>query len=289
MCKEIKKSDLHVHTTFSDGSLTPYEVLKWAYDKKIYAISITDHDTIEGLKYAIESSNLFDVLIVPGVEISCTFEDEEIHLLGYYFDIQDKNLLEALNLLKHSRETRGEKIIEKLNRLGLNLTLHEVYDIAGKGVIGRPHIAKAMINRKYVSSVQEAFDKYLDRHKPAYVDRYRLSLKEGIDLIHKAGGVAIIAHPGLIKNERIFFEVMKIGIDGIEVIHSKHSPEDTLKYEHMANENNLITTGGSDFHGDLIGDIPVLGDYFIDYSHVKLLYKKACFYRERRDIDNVQE
>lgn len=287
MCKEIKKSDLHVHTTFSDGSLTPHEVVKWASNKNIYAISITDHDTIEGLQYAMESAKLFDVLIVPGIELSCTFEDEEIHLLGYFFDPLNSNLLEVLGLLKHSRETRGEKIIEKLNRLGLNMTLHEVYEIAGKGVIGRPHIAKAMIDRKYVNSVQEAFDKYLDRNKPAYVDRYRLSLKEGVNLIHEAGGAAVIAHPGLIKNEGIFYKALNLEIDGVEIIHSKHSSEGTLKYEHIANENNLITTGGSDFHGDFIDDVPVLGDYFIDYSHVELLYKKASFYRERREIKNV--
>ncbi len=280
MCK---KSDLHVHTTFSDGSLTPLEVVKWASNKDIHAIAITDHDTIEGIEYAIEGSKLYDVLIVPGIEISCMCEDEEIHLLGYYFDLLDEKLLEKLRVLKNSRETRGERIIEKLNKLGLVLTLREVHDIAGNGVIGRPHVARAMINRKYVSSVQEAFDKYLDKHKPAYVDRYRLSLKEGISLIHQAGGVAVIAHPGLIKNKRIFYDTIKMRIDGIEVIHSKHSPEDVLKYEQIANENNLIITGGSDFHGDTIDDIPVLGDYFVDYSQVELLYNKAKLYRERRD------
>lgn len=283
MCKEIKKSDLHVHTTFSDGSLTPYEVVKWAYNKSIYAISITDHDTIEGLQYAMESAKLYDVLVVPGIELSCTFEDEEIHLLGYYFDPLNTSLIETLRQLKQSRETRGEKIVEKLNKLGVNLTLHEVYEVAGKGVIGRPHVAQAMINKKYVSSIQEAFDKYLDRHKPAYVDRYRLSLKECIDLIHKAGGAAVIAHPGLIKNQGIIYKILKMDIDGVEVIHSKHSPEDTIKYENMANKCNLITTGGSDFHGDFIDDVPVLGDYFIDYSHVELLYKKSSFYKIRRE------
>ncbi|WIV10921.1 PHP domain-containing protein [Proteiniborus sp. MB09-C3] len=280
----IKKSDLHVHTTFSDGSLAPLEVIKWASKKKIYAIAITDHDTIEGVKYAIENTNLFDITIIPGIEISCIFEDEEVHLLGYYIDIQNIELLETLKLFKESRESRGEKIVEKLNRLEFNLTLQEVFHIAGKGVIGRPHIAKAMINRNYVDTVQEAFDKYLNKHKPAYVDRFRVSLKEGINLIHNAGGAAVIAHPGLIKNEKAVNEAISMGIDGIEAIHSKHSSQDVMNYSKIAKDNNLIITGGSDFHGDFINNVPALGDFFIDYSHVELLFSKANFYKERREF-----
>lgn len=276
---KIKKSDLHIHTTFSDGSLTPYEVVKWASQKNIYAIAISDHDTIEGIECAINSSKLYDIIIIPGIELSCIFEDEEIHLLGYYFDLLNADLIETLKILKLSRETRGEKIIKKLNKLGFSLTIQEVYNIVGKGVIGRPHIAKAMVDKNYVSSVQEAFDKYLNRYRPAYVDRYRLSLREGINIIHRAGGVAVIAHPGLIRNENIFNETLKMEIDGIEAIHSKHSPQDILRYRQVANENRLIITGGSDFHGEFNDKTPVLGDYFVDYSHVELLYKKANNYK----------
>lgn len=282
MCSKLKKCDLHIHTTFSDGSLTPHEVVKWASHKDIYAIAITDHDTIEGIEYAINSSKLYDIIIIPGIELSCIFEDEEIHLLGYFFNLQNVDLLETLKILKQSRELRGEKIIKKLNNLGFSLTIQEVNDIAGNGVIGRPHIAKAMINRNYVSSVQEAFDKYLNKHRPAYVDRYRLSLKDGINLIHRAGGSAVLAHPGLIKTDKIFYQILKMAIDGIEAIHSKHTLQDTLRYRQVANENKLIITGGSDFHGDFNDKLPVLGDYFVDYSHANLLYRKANYYKERR-------
>ncbi|MFA5524545.1 MAG: PHP domain-containing protein [Tissierellales bacterium] len=284
MNAKIKKSDLHIHTTFSDGSLPPHEVLKWAYHKNIYAIAISDHDTIEGVEFAIKSSKLYGIIVIPGVELSCTFLDEEIHLLGYYFDLFDTDLAETLRILKNSREIRGVKIIDKLNTLGFSLSIKEVYDITSKGVIGRVHIAKAMVRKNYVSSVQEAFDKYLNKNRAAYVDRYRLSLEDGIDLIHNAGGAAVIAHPGLIKKDTILSEILKLDIDGIEAIHSKHAPKDVLRYKQIANDCNIIITGGSDFHCEYNDNIPALGDYFVDYYHASLLYRKANYYKERRGV-----
>lgn len=271
----MKKADLHIHTTFSDGSLTPNEIVKWASKKKVHAIAITDHDTVEGIKATIESAILYDIITIAGIEISCTMEEEEVHILGYFIDYEDNNLLNMTKLLKESRESRGEKIIEKLNYLGFEISLEDVYDISGTGVIGRPHIAKAMIKKEYVNTIEEAFGKYLNRNKPAYVERYKLSIEDGINLIHRAGGVAVIAHPGLVKSEKVIYEAIRLNVDGIEAIHSKHSEQDVIKYSEIGNKYNLIITGGSDFHGNYNNNVPVLGDYYIDYEQVILLKKKA--------------
>ncbi|WP_352417825.1 PHP domain-containing protein [Proteiniborus sp.] len=271
----MKKADLHIHTTFSDGSLTPNEIVKWASKKKVHAIAITDHDTVEGIKATIESAILYDIITIAGIEISCTMEEEEVHILGYFIDYEDNNLLNMTKLLKESRESRGEKIIEKLNYLGFEISLEDVYDISGTGVIGRPHIAKAMIKKEYVNTIEEAFGKYLNRNKPAYVERYKLSIEDGINLIHRAGGVAVIAHPGLVKSKKVIYEAIRLNVDGIEAIHSKHSEQDVIKYSEIGNKYNLIITGGSDFHGNYNNNVPVLGDYYIDYEQVILLKKKA--------------
>lgn len=279
-----KKADLHIHTIFSDGSLTPLDIVKLASQKGLYSISITDHDTVDGIKPAMDNGKVFDIIVIPGIEISCQFHNEEIHLLGYFIDFQNQELLQMLNMFKESRESRGKKIVEKLNNLGLYISLEEVIEIAGDGVVGRPHIAKALVNNNYVTSIQEAFDKYLDNDKPAYVDRYRPTLKQGIEIIHNSGGAAVIAHPGLIKNTNAIIEAIKYGVDGIEAIHSKHSTEEVLKYSKIARENDLVITGGTDFHGDLSSNAPIIGEFFIDYSQVELLFNRAVLYKERSNI-----
>lgn len=273
------KADLHVHTIASDGILTPFEIVKWAYKKNIKAIGITDHDTIEGISTAIESAKQYNIIIVPGIEISCIFGNEEIHILGYFIDYESKEIIEKTKVLRESRLFRGEKIVKKLNALGLKLSIADIHEIAGKGVIGRPHIARAMIKKNYVSSIEEAFEKYIGRSKPAFVERYRLSIEEGVNLIHSAGGAAIIAHPGLIENQKAIEEAIRLNIDGIEAIHSKHSIEEVVKYSDIAHKDKLIITGGSDFHDKFIDSIPVLGDYYVDFNQVKLLYDRAQYYK----------
>lgn len=285
----MKKADLHIHSTCSDGTLTSKEIIKWASKKNIHAIAITDHDTIEGIKAAVENGKIYDIIVVAGIELSCTFQEEEVHILGYFIDYKDENLIQSTKVLKESRESRGKKIVNKLNDLGFSLSFKEVCEIAGNGVVGRPHIAKAMIRRKYVNTVEEAFDKFLKKDKPAYVERYKISIKEGIDLIHNVGGVAVIAHPGLLKSENVIYEAVRFKIDGIEAIHSKHTKQDKLKYSKIANKNNLIITGGSDFHGDFINKVPVLGDYYVDFEQVRQLSMKANYYKKRREAIDVQK
>ena len=275
------KADLHIHTTASDGLFDPSEVVDWANKKNIKIIAITDHDTTDGIKRAMKRAKLYDIIVIPGIEFSCNYNGEEMHILGYYINYESDIINEITNKLKESRLVRGEKILDKLINMGLKITLEEVKSLAGKGVIGRPHIARALINRGYVSSIEEAFSKYIGRNQPAYVERLKLSIEECIELIHKVGGVAILAHPGLIEDDKIIYEIMKYKIDGIEVVHSKHSQDVIKKLSSLADSLNLIKTGGSDCHGVLINNNPLLGDYFIGMSQFKLLKNKASYYKKR--------
>lgn len=261
--------DLHVHTNNSDGLFSPEKVVDLAVHKNLNGIAITDHDTITGIESAIiHSRNYNDFIVIPGIEFSTILNDEEVHILGYFIDYKDENLIKITNNLKESRLTRGVEIVKRLNGLGLELTIEEVRTHSGDEYIGRPHIARALIKRGYVSDVSQAFQMYLDRGKPAYVERYRISLDETIDLIKKIGGISILAHPGLLKDRNIIKHCISLGIDGLECIHSKHSEEDTDYFINIAKLNNLIVTGGSDFHGDIINGELLIGKYFIDINTI---------------------
>jgi predicted metal-dependent phosphoesterase TrpH len=264
-------ADLHIHTTASDGLLTPSEVVKWAYYKKLKAIGITDHDNIGGISEAEQASLEYNIEVVPGVELNSQFKDEEIHILGYYIDYGSVILTDKLAQIKNSRYDRMIKMIEKLNSLGFNISKEDL-DIVSEGTtVGRPHIARALLEKGYVSSLKVAFDKYLGKNKPAYVERYRLSIGEAIELIKKIGGVPILAHPGLIENKRYLSDILNMGIEGIEVYHTKHDHTTTKELLMMATERKLLITGGSDCHGMFVKDEPILGNVHIDYELVKKL------------------
>jgi len=276
----MQKADLHIHTTASDGLLSPQQVVKWANKKRLGAIAITDHDTISGIDEAIEESKKYPTLeVIPGIELSCEYNSTEVHILGYFIDHNSSQLKNITDELKTSRLTRGQKIVEKLNQLDINISVQEVKEIAKEGFIGRPHIARVLISKKYVNSMEEAFDKYIGRDKPAYVNRYKLSVIDSIKIIHSAGGVAVLAHPSLIDNKDIIPGIIRSNIDGIEVIHSKHSSNDILEFYKLADKYNLIKTAGSDCHGILINSQPMLGDFSIEYKQVEKLKNKAEIYR----------
>lgn len=263
------KFDLHVHTNHSDGLFSPEEVIDLAVSQNLQGIAITDHDSITGIEIAIHHSKKYDnFIIIPGIEISCIHNDEEVHLLGYFIDYNDSNIVSVTETLKASRLNRGIEMVKKINELGLELSIEEVKEFSGDKYIGRPHIARAMIRRGYVVNIQEAFDKYLDRGKPAYVERCKISIEETISLIKGIGGISVLAHPGLLKDKNIINYCIKLGIDGIECIHSKHSQADIDLMSNIAKENDLIATGGSDFHGDLVNGNLLLGKYYIDIENI---------------------
>lgn len=270
-----KYIDLHVHTHISDGTATPLEVVKQAAEMDLVAIGITDHDTVGGVEAAIEAGKVFGVEVIPGVELSAEFE-KELHILGYFLDVQSKSLKKTLKSLADYRKMRNPKIIEKLNTLGMSITMQEVKEYAQGAVIGRPHIAAIMIQKGYVSSVKEAFKRYLAIDGAAYVPKKKLSPYQAITLIKQAGGVAVLAHPIFLEQsskdiEVILKELISYGLDGIEAYYTDHSPQVRERYITLAHKYRLLITGGSDYHGGNKPDIMIgrgYGDLYVPYALV---------------------
>lgn len=269
------KADLHVHTTASDGLLSPEEVVKWAGVKRLAAVGITDHDTVNGIIPAFEAASKYEVEVVPGIELSTLYEEEEIHILGYYIDYKADWFLEILRKIQNSRTERASKIVGKLNAMKINISLEQVKDIADDGAIGRPHIARAMIDKGYISNIKEAFQGYIGKGCPAYVERYKLTSLEAIEIIKELGGVAVLAHPGLIRNKANIGKIVDLGIDGIEAYHTKHDDETIRNSLAIAKARMLLITGGSDCHGIKLNNEPIIGNCSVDYKYVKQLKEAA--------------
>ncbi|MGE5630895.1 MAG: PHP domain-containing protein [Caulobacteraceae bacterium] len=282
----MEKADLHIHTSASDGLFSPEEVVRWAGLKRMKAIAITDHDTINGIDPAIEASVKYNIEIIPGIELSTIYEEKEVHILGYCIDYKQEWFLEMLAKIQNSRYERASKIISKLNIMGVNITLDQVERIAEDGILGRPHIARAMIDNGYISNIKDAFKNYIGKGCPAYVERYKLSSNEAIDIIKKLGGVSILAHPGLIRNKSYIGKIINLGIDGIEVYHSKHDEETSRNILAIANSRGLLITGGSDCHGAKVNNEPILGNYSVDYKYVEVLKETASNRKWRGKIGN---
>ncbi len=247
--------DLHIHTTESDGTLTPSQVVRYAKEKGLKAVAITDHDTIHGNEEAIKEGISAGVEVIPGVEISVDYSPGTMHMLGYFITTEDPILNEKLALLQDSRADRNPRIIEKLNKLGLSLTYDEVVQVSGGGQVGRPHMAQVLMKKGYTKSIKEAFDKYLGKGAPAYLDKFRLSAVEAITMITDAGGIPVLAHPftlHLKSSDELDAVVKKLvnqGLQGLEVYYSEHDERKTSSYKLLAKRYNLAITGGSDFHG----------------------------------------
>ncbi|ADL43009.1 PHP domain protein [Caldicellulosiruptor obsidiansis OB47] len=246
--------DLHVHTTFSDGTFTPQEVVRFAKEKGLFAIAITDHDTTDGVKDAIEEGERLGLKVVSGVEISADFEIE-MHILGLFIDIDNKFLQQKLKMLEKFRKERNPQIIKKLRQMGYNISMEEVEKLALGEMIGRPHIAKVLVQKGYFSTTKEVFEKLLGFGKPAYVKKEKLKPQEAIEAIKKAGGLAILAHPHKYLyleegSENVFLELKEYGLDGIEVFHSDHNQIETSMLLEIAKKLDLAISGGSDFHGE---------------------------------------
>lgn len=272
----MQYADLHIHTNASDGILTPEEVVEWAYKKKLRAISITDHDTVSGIDKAIKANKFKNCLeIIPGVELNTDYNGEEIHILGYYIDYENTWFLNILKKMQQSRYERAIKMINILNDLNIMISMDQVERISKGNSIGRPHIARAMMESGYIDNIRSGFDKYLGKGRPAYVERFKLDSKHAIEMINKIGGIAVLAHPGLIQNKAIILSIINLGIQGIEVYHTKHNL-DTLRYlNHISKEKKLLITGGTDCHGLMVNNQPILGSVTIDYNNVIKLKNAA--------------
>lgn len=244
--------DLHTHSTFSDGTFTPLQLVKYAEEKGLKAFALTDHDTTEGIKEA--KSIETNVEVISGVEISTRYDKKEIHIVGLYVNENDADLNKQLKYYREKRVTRNFEILEKLNSLGVDITIDDVKESCTGDVISRAHIAKALVSKGFVGSYTEAFDRYLGDNKCAYVPRETLNYEESMELITKAGGVPVLAHPLLYKMsdtnlENMMVKLRQKGLKAVEVYYSTHSNSDTQHIMAMANRVGLIYSGGSDFHG----------------------------------------
>lgn len=244
--------DLHTHSTFSDGTFTPSQLVKYAEEKGLKAFALTDHDTTEGVKEA--KSIETNVEVISGVEISTRYDKKEIHIVGLYVNENDADLNKQLKYYREKRVTRNFEILEKLNSLGVDITIDDVKESCTGDVISRAHIAKALVSKGFVGSYTEAFDRYLGDNKCAYVPRETLNYEESMELITKAGGVPVLAHPLLYKMsdtnlENMMVKLRQKGLKAVEVYYSTHSNSDTQHVMAMANRVGLIYSGGSDFHG----------------------------------------
>ncbi len=243
--------DLHVHTTASDGTLTPEQILSRAQEKNLKYLSIADHDTFLGVERLLKSKELSQgkVTLIPAIEISTDLEEEELHILGYFPSIGNGKMAQAINELHQLRERRIERIVAKLSELGCPILLENVYSHSEEGTVGRPHIAREMVAKGYVSNISEAFEKFLARGRPAYVKREKLTPQMAIQLITQGGGIPIWAHPGITRNPVTSFQhLYQHGIKGIELYHPYHSVHFEIMWRNVAEEFQLIITGGSDFH-----------------------------------------
>lgn len=270
----IKSVDLHNHTTASDGIFTPKELVYHASAKGLAAIGITDHDTTDGICEAKKAGKNYGIEIIPGIELNAQEDNVEIHILGYYMDYNLPWFQDILTKIRDARYYRAEKMVNNLvNIFGMDLEFEDIIQKAGgKHNISRTHIARAMIDKGIVKSVSEAFEKYIGEGCKAYVKRYKLTVSEGINIIKEAGGVPVLAHPGLIGDDTIVERIISYGILGIEAYHSKHTYQQSQKYAKLAEANGLIITGGSDCHGD---GSPMVGDVTITYNTINELRRIA--------------
>ncbi len=252
------QADLHIHTTYSDGLDPPEKIVALAESAGLGAIAITDHDTLDGVMPAVTAAELQQNLeVIPGIEVSSEYDGEEIHILGYLIRLNHEELLDKLSLFRTSRVDRIKKMIQKLRNLGFDVDLDRVLEISGSGSLGRPHLAAALVETGAVKSNAVAFDLYIGAGRPAYVPRYKLTPAEAIQLIHSAGGVPVLAHPGLSRSLhpgsnrslQLLGELKAAGLAGLEAYHPAHDPEQAARLVSLARANGLIVTGGSDYHG----------------------------------------
>lgn len=274
------RCDLHTHSLSSDGMQPSSENVRIAYNKGLSAVAITDHDTVAGVEEALLAGKQYGITVVPGVEISTRLAGKEIHVLGYFVNPKDHEFLARLETLRRTREERNRRILDKLNELGLTISMNDVLRVMGRPLekdesIGRPHIADALVDKGYVSHMREAFDLYLAEGKPGFVSVPKVTPQDAFTWIREAGGTPVLAHPGLYGDDDLVRKIIEEGHPaGIEVYHSDHGPSEEQRYLAMAEAYHLIVTGGSDFHGARQGVVfhGDLGSVTVEASVLHELY-----------------
>lgn len=288
MAHHFPEADLHCHTTASDGLLTPYKLIQAASEIGLKAVGITDHDTVGGWSESLTAGKEFGIEILKGIELNTEWQGTEVHILGYEPDQDFKPFQDKLQELREARMNRMLKILDRLHEMNIDISVNEIKSIAKGESVGRPHIAQALTQHGYVNTTKEAFDQYIGAGAPAYVPRFKLTPKEGIDLIRKAGGVAVLAHPGQHHLEKHIPFWVKEGLQGVEVSHSDHTPEDEHHYRVLAKKLHLIMTGGSDFHGEGRKIGVKLGGWGVSYEVVEQIRDLTIRLRKKCDGFNYE-
>ena len=268
-------ADLHLHTNFSDGTYTPEELVSQAAKQRLVAIAVTDHDTVEGCERAANACRALEIEFIAGTELTAEQNDNEIHILGYLLDTHNPKLLSEIAKFQAVRQSRIREMVAKLNALNVPLRTEDVFALANCRSPGRPHVARALVKAGLVGSLDEAFERFLKKHRPAWVPKAKMSALVAIELIHQAGGMAVMAHPGLNRSDEVIPDLVAAGLDGIECFHTKHSTAIAEHYLEIADKYNLLVTGGSDCHGLSKGK-PLIGTIHLPYQHVEKLKAKAA-------------
>lgn len=267
-------ADLHLHTRYSDGTYSPEELVRQAARCGFRAVALTDHDTLEGCPPTAAACQPAGIEFVPGTELTAELEGNEIHILGYFIDVRNEQLLAEMSKFQSVRQNRIREMVSRLNGLDVPLQADSVFALANCRAPGRPHVARALVKAGLCSSLDEAFDRFLKKNRPAWVPKFKMSARRAIDLIHQAGGVAVMAHPGLNRTDQVIPAMVEAGLDGLECFHTKHSTSTTAHYLTLADQYDLLVTGGSDCHG-LSKGRPLIGTVRLPYSHVVRLKARA--------------
>lgn len=269
-----KYTDLHLHTNFSDGSYTPEELVRRAAELGFSAISVTDHDSVEGIPAAIVEAEKYNMEVIPGVELSAEIGRTEVHFLGYFIDWKNAGFLEQLAGFRARRQKRAEEIVAKLHQMNVRIDISRVNEIAGYGAVGRLHIAQVLKEKGYISDINQAFRKYIGDQSPAYVPKNYLTVRQAIKMIDDIGGIACLAHPAILNKDELIPDFMTNGLKAIEVYYSEQWTSVTRHYEQIADKFGLLMTGGSDCHGPAKGRL-LMGTVKVPYTVLEKLKNRV--------------
>ena len=270
----MKFADLHLHTNFSDGTFSPEELAGHGQRLGFAAMALTDHDSVEGCARMAAACGAAGIEFIIGTELTAEHDDTEVHLLGYFLDAQNKMFLAEIARFQAVRQNRIREMVARINALNIPLEAESVFALANCKSPGRPHVARALVEAGFCKTPDEAFTRFLKKNRPAWVPKAKMSALEGVELIHQAGGLAVMAHPGLNRTDDIIPDLVAAGLDGIECFHTKHSTVMSERYLEIAEKYDLLVTGGSDCHG-FSKKAPLIGTVKLPYEHVEKLKSKA--------------
>ena len=266
-------TDLHLHTTFSDGTYSPEELASEARRFNLVAVALTDHDTVEGCARMRAACGQAGIEFIPASELTAEIDGIELHMLGYFLDVENAALLKAMRRFQQGRQDRIREIVARLQKLHVPVEEEEVFALANCKSPGRPHVARVLIQRKVCATLDEAFERFLKKNRPGWVPKEKILATDALDIIHQAGGLAVLAHPGLARSEEAIPALIEAGLDGLECFHTRHSASASEYYVGVAEEHHLVVTGGSDCHGMNKGK-PLIGSIKLPYDYVRRLKER---------------